>query len=360
MRKWLAALRPNPWLARRLMVLVSIVGVGVGAFCWGRHGALPQADAQSIPGPTLTPVAATPGASQSDYARRVVAYIYNDIPVTREELGEYLIARFGGERVEFLVNRKIVEMACRAKNVDVSDAEVEAQLTEDIHSFGPTMTREMFVQQVLKRFNKSLYEWKEDVVRPRLAMTKLVRPTITVTPDDVQREFEARYGPKVKCRMIVLQKDNPHRTKIWEQVRQSEENFLAEASKQFIPELASRKGEIPPIHRHFPDPKIEKEAFSLKPGDISSLIEVPDGTWVILRCVEHLPPDQTKRIEDVRMGLSKEIFERKLQMRIPEYFGEMRRAANPRVLIATNLPPNLAPPPAVSGAPAQKVPPPVN
>ena len=29
MRKWLAMLRPNPWLARRLVMLAILVGVGV-------------------------------------------------------------------------------------------------------------------------------------------------------------------------------------------------------------------------------------------------------------------------------------------------------------------------------------------
>jgi hypothetical protein len=349
MRKWLAVLRPSPWAARRLLVLAALVGVGVGAFCWGRHGAAPRAEADppGSVGSAKASVPASPGYTTNDYSKRVVAYVYDNIPVAREELGEYLIARFGQERVEFLVNRKIVELACQAKGVQVTDGEVEAQLQEDIKSFGGNMKLEDFVNQVLRRFNKTLYEWKEDVIRPKLAMSKLVRPTIVVLPKDIEEEFEARYGAKVECRMLVLQKDYPQakRTELWERVRKSEEEFMKEAGTQFIPELAMRKGEVPPIHKHFPDAQIEKEAFSLQPGQVSSLIQVRDGTLVILRCVKHIPPDQSKRIEDERMKLSAEIFERKLAMRIPEVFQQMRKEANPRIVLSGGA---QAVPPAVS------------
>ena len=42
-----------------------------------------------------------------------MATIYGNIPITREELGEFLISRFGADRLEFLVNRKIVEKRAR-------------------------------------------------------------------------------------------------------------------------------------------------------------------------------------------------------------------------------------------------------
>jgi hypothetical protein len=359
MRKWFAIVRlvrPTPWLGRRLVAAAILVGVAIGAFCWGRHGALGQVGAQAVPGPGIMQVAATPGASTTDYQRRVVAYIYDNIPVTREELGEYLIARFGTERVEFLVNRKIVEMQCKSKGIVITDAEIEAQLAEDIKGFGGAIKSvEEFTNKVLRHYNKTLYEWKEDVIRPKLAMTKLVEPTIHVTPTDVDQEFEARYGPRVHCRMIVMQKDDPNRQKVWESVRTSEEAFLEFAKKQFIQELASHAGDIPPIHHHFPDANIEKEAFSLKPGQISSLIQTKDGTTVILRCENHIPPDQTVKLENERMKLSREVHARKLAMHIPAAFNEMREAARPRIMLTNGNQPTR---PALSAGP-RAIPPPV-
>jgi hypothetical protein len=356
MRKWLAMLRPTPWLTRRFMWGAVVLGVGVGGFCWGRHGLSPVDAAPQARNPGA-PVASTPGADQRDFTSgRPVAYIYDNIPVTREELGEYLIARHGKERIEFLVNRKIVEMACMNKGIVITESMIEAQLLQDIQEFGPNMRMQDFENQVLKRFNKTLYEWREDVIRPKLALTELVKPLVKVEPQDIQKEFEARYGPKVECRMIVLEKDHPHPQKVWEEVRQSESAFLAAAGKQGIAALASRNGLVPPIHTHFPDEGIEKTAFSLKAGEVSGLIQVKqDKTWVILRCEKHIPADQTTRLNEVHMKLYREVEDRKRAEKIPQLFNELRLAAHPNI-----LPPfqPAAPQQSASAAP-RAVPPPV-
>src|SRR5262249_30379759 len=178
-----------------------------------------QTGATSSPDPKLSRVSA------SDYGQRVVAYIYGNVPITREELGEYLIARFGAERTEFLVNRRIVELACKSRGVVITDAAIEAQLREDLNNFKINSVKD-FENQVLRRFHKSLYEWKQDVTRPKRQLAALVRPTITVTAEDLQKAFEARYHEKVECRMIVLRKEDKNLWKlVWEKVAHDEKAF---------------------------------------------------------------------------------------------------------------------------------------
>jgi hypothetical protein len=334
MRKWLETLRSNPAMTRRLLMVAVLMGVGAGAFCWGRHAASTQIAVEPGSGDTsgVQPLSVSDSVL-TDYQRRPVAYIYDNIPISREELGEYLIARFGTERVGFLVNRKIVELACKSKHIVITDAEVNAQLKQDIESFGKHMTEDLFVNQVLKRFQKTLYEWKEDVIRPKLAMAALVKPRIVVTPADVQDEFEAKYGPRVDCRMIVLQKGCPQVTQIRERIAKSDEAFMEEARKQFIPELATNGGKIPPIHKHFPDAGLEREAFSLKVGEVSSAITVQDGSIVLLRCDSHIPADATKRMEDERAKLILDIEVRKLALGIPQLFEAMSKEARPRIIL---------------------------
>jgi hypothetical protein len=351
MRKWLAMLRPSPTVLRRLLMVGVLAGVGVGAFCWGHYGAVSSADGQQINVP-VTPasdkhVTSTPGATTDDYSRRVVGYVYDNIPVMREELGEYLIARFGKERLEFLMNRKIVEMACKSQGIVITDAQVEAQLIEDIKSFPNITTREQFTNQVLKRFNKTLYEWKEDVIRPKLAMSALVKPLVKVTPLDVEREFESRYGPKVQCRLIVLRDGDKHvNEKIWQEAAASEAGFREQAHKQFIPELAAHDGEAPPIFRHCPEKALEDAAFQLKPGETSGLIQASDKTWFILRCEKHIPADQSVRLDQVRMKLTQEVYDKMLAAEIPKFFQRLREQAHPRNMLdehAHYTAPNLSP-----------------
>src|SRR5262249_26901391 len=150
--------------------------------------------------------------------------------------------------------------------------------------------------------------------RPKLALSKFCRDQITVTEQDLQNAFEAHYGERVKCRMIVLpQEMGFHKaSELWTKVKESEAEFDKAASSQFIPQLAARSGEIPLIHKHFGDAKIEEVAFGLrKAGDVSKLLDMPDKTYVILKLVEHVPPDTTVKPSEVRPALHKEVFENK-------------------------------------------------
>jgi len=326
----LKVLIPGRQAWRRMLFAAGFAGVTVLAFVWGRQGGLSQAKATPPGGdPFTSPLPMTP-VSNSDYGRRVVAYIYNNIPITREDLGEYLIARVGAERVDYLVNHRIIERACEARGVQVTDAEIDAQLQEDVKAMNISVAD--FDTKVLKRFNKTLFEYREDVLRPKLALAKFCRDRVTVTSEDLKIAFEAKYGDMVACRMIVLN-DAKNALKVYEMVRDNDAAFDAEARAQFIPALGAKGGEVPPIHRHFADPRLEKEAFSLQPGEVSKVIELPDKTCVILKCVKHIPANTTKRLEDVQVALRKEIFDQKLAQQIPLVFAELRKQANPVIFL---------------------------
>src|SRR5215470_1373593 len=81
-----------------LVVFASAVS---GVVFLSAKGAPQQRAATKSPDSTVTQAAASsptpkqPTAS-SAYREGVVAYLYNGTPVSREQLGEYLIDRFGG------------------------------------------------------------------------------------------------------------------------------------------------------------------------------------------------------------------------------------------------------------------------
>src|SRR5437762_13159172 len=145
---------------RKLVLGSGMIGLTIAAFCCGRNvapratAAPPQAaQPNQVQPPLLAP------DSHSDYSRRIVAYIYGTIPITREDLGEYLIARYGADKLELLVNRKIIDHVCQQKGVEVTAAEVEASVQEAMRGLGPTVSRKDFEKQVLKPRNLTFYEW---------------------------------------------------------------------------------------------------------------------------------------------------------------------------------------------------------
>jgi len=317
-RPWsvLSLWRPGLTAAGLLVLLVL-------SFCWGRYCTQPVVVAQDSLSQSL---------DDGPYSKRPVAYIYGTQAITREELGEYLIARLGVQRVEFLVNRRIIEAACQAKGIVVSDQDVEEQFKREMLAIGKHVTADDFEKQILTRVNKSMYEWKEDVLRPKIAMTRLCQDRIVVLPEELTRAFEAKYGPKVQCRMIVLEEKNPQRFDIQQEARQSEEKFLEYARQGIIPAIAAQGGRVPPIHKHFGDANVERVAFSLKKGEVSELMQMPDKTWIILKCDELIPATNANMSAE-RLTLHKEVFDRKLQEEIPRVFQELRRQAGPFICL---------------------------
>jgi len=227
-------------------------------------------------------------------------------------------------------------MECLKYGITVSDAEVEHRFRADLSSFGKLpLTEAEFVRSVLNRFKKSLVEWKEDVIRPKIMMEKLVKPMVKVTDQEVLDGYEARFGPKVECRMIVVQAGNSAALQdTFIKARQGREQFIAEAKKQFIPNLANDEGKVAAIHKHFGDKALEDWAFRLKVNEVSDPIKMPDGMHVILMCDRHLPKDVNARFDnEQRLRIHKEIEDMKVSLKIPEVFKKLHDQANPRLVL---------------------------
>ena len=145
-----------------LMVSIGILGLTGVAVLWGRVGspsralATPPAPQQVAAEPRAEATSATQGA---DYSKQAVAYIFDTVQITREELGEYLIARFGAERLNNFVNRRIIEIAAQKQGITVTEAEVEAGFEDGIPQ-GPANVTKVWTssKRCWKPYGKNLYE----------------------------------------------------------------------------------------------------------------------------------------------------------------------------------------------------------
>ena len=120
---------------------------------------------------------------------------------------------------------------------------------------------------------------------------------------------------------------------LYPKLRDSEEEFDRAAKQQADPKLAATGGKIAPFGRHTTgNEEMETAAFRLKPGEISQVIETPQGL-VVIKCLKHEAPDG-KKLEDVRDVLSKDIINRKItQVEIPRLFNELRAQAHPTLFL---------------------------
>lgn len=334
--------QPQPRQPRRIRWRLVLVAGGIALVICAclfrfRTGSGANALAQSSNPQTTEQVAGSaPQApvSTSEYSQQVVAYIYGQLPITREELGEYLIARMGAEKLELLVNKKIIEHACREKNIEVTAKEVEAALADDLR--GLNVPLEDFINRVLKSYKKTLLEWKEDVIRPKLLMTKLVRDQVTYTEEELHMAYDAHYGEKVDGRIIFWPNGEYSQVmNMYPSIQNSEAEFIAKAKAQASPRLAARAGKLEkPIGHHTTgNDQLEREAFGLQPGEVTSVIQGKEGV-VVFRCEERIPADTTVNFDAVKPELIKEVIERKTQIEIASTFAKLREQASPRLLLA--------------------------
>jgi parvulin-like peptidyl-prolyl isomerase len=305
------------------LVLGALLIGALSSFSWFRL-------AEGVAQVPATP--ATDSASTGDPGKRVVAYIYDKEPITREELGEYLIQRYGPEKLQLLVNKRIIEKACSAQGVEVSAAEVEAALDDDLK--GMNVDRKGFVQQLISHYRTTLYEWKEDVIKPRLMLTKLLRNTIQVSEEDLQHEFECQHGEKVDCRAIIYPEKQRHNLmgELGRRLKNDEQAFEQAARDQPLPGLALTGGKIKPVSHFSGADNVERVAFSLRPGEVSELIETPQGL-LILKCIQRIPAETQASLEKSREELKQTVLDKKLQKEIPNYFQKLREQAKPLVFM---------------------------
>jgi hypothetical protein len=300
------------------------------------------------------PAAGQPAApAASDYSRRVVAYVHGNHPITREDLGEFLIARGGMDRVELLVNRMVIEVEARRLGITVTALEIDAGLVQDLRGIG--VTAEEFEKVVLPRYGKTLFEWQVDVIRPRLLLCKMC-PKVTVAEEELQRAYESKYGQKREAQIIVWPKSDPLPPDVKQIVRANPVEFDKLAARQPDKGLAAAGGRVVPIGRHIEgeDPKAEAALFGLqKEGDVSEWFETANAQMVI-KCLAIIPARTDVPFEKARPELERELAEKKQNAQIPVVFEELKKRANPTLTQQVPVPPQ---PPAAPGA--QPSPPPV-
>lgn len=300
--------------------IVGLAAFGFGWFVCQRLAPGNQARAQA---PNRPPADSSEPSENKD---RIVAYIYGTTAITREELGEYLIARYGADKLDLLINKRIIEHACAEKHIQVTDAEVEADLEETTK--GIHVSRKEFLEKVLKERHLTLYEWKEDVVRPKLLLTKLARERIRIEDQEIKDAFDAEYGEKIDCQIIHFPPGHPAiPPTYYDKIRSCDAEFDSAARTQPNPNLAMYGGKCSPIGHHTTTPEVERVIFSLKPGDVSQVITSQNQGQLIVKCLGRVPPQKDVSIDKVRNQLYKQVFDKRIQQEIPLVFRDLRNQA---------------------------------
>lgn len=246
-----------------------------------------------------------------------VAAIINGQNVTMAVLEQECVKRFGTKLLEGEINRKLVEDALNKSGKSVTQTDVDEEIRSTAAYYGylqadGTPDIQRWIADVLRDQNKSVEVYVRDAVWPTVALKKLCADQIQVTEEDVQRQFEANFGQRAEVLAIVFSNQRTAQ-EVWEMARsKNTEQFFGELANQYSVEPSSRAnfGKVPPLRKHGGQANLEKAAFSLKPGEMSGIIEV-GGQYVVLRCQGFTQP-VVQDINAVREDLLKDVREKKL------------------------------------------------
>ena len=244
--------------------------------------------------------------------------------ITYDDLAKECVQRYGEGVLEDLINRRIILQACAAKGIEVSEAEVHAEIQRTAKRFG--LAVDQYLQMMESERNISELKYRQDIVWPMLALKKLAGEDVVITKEELEKAFTRNYGKRVRAKAIIM--DNSRRAReVWEQAVKNPDEFERLVRQHSVDRnSAAMDGVIPPIARYSGSKDLEEIAFKLKPGEISPTVQLTPNQIIILKCEGMTTPAVTD-IKEVESILIEELREEKTQLAVNQTFKRLKEEA---------------------------------
>ena len=257
-----------------------------------------------------------------------VAAIVNNQSIPLQWYDEACVKRHGVQILEGEINRKLIEGALNSSRLQVTQADIDAEIHRAADYFGyvnpdGSPNIQEWMKSVLSEDNVTFEMYVRDAIWPSVALKKLIVGKVQVTDEDLKKGFESNYGQRAEVLAVVLSSQRTAQS-VWEDARNNaSEQFFGELAHQYSVEPSSKSnfGKVPPLRKHGGQPNLEKAAFELKPGDISGIIEV-NGQFVILKS-QGLTTPVVQDFNAVKGELYKDILEKKQRIAMDNYLSSL-------------------------------------
>lgn len=247
-------------------------------------------------------------------------------------------------RVSFLnrmINNLLIEQEAKNTNVTVKDEEVN-DAVKDILTRNK-MTAEDF-EKALKAEGSSVEDYKKEL-KDHIIQMKLVRrevrSTLSISESEIgeyykkhRDEYEGKEAVRIKQIILLIPKDADVVTRAAIRLRmdgilkrlKAGEPFDALAEQYSQGPTASSSGDIGFVEKGLMLPEVDREAFRLKTGEISDIIETPMG-FHIIQVIDRRGAG-IKPIESVREEILSKIEEQKMEKKFEEWLSDLRKRSH--------------------------------
>lgn len=259
---------------------------GAVRFLWGTDnaGAETSSKARTVTQRVQPPQSQKLAPSASPATNKVVAVV-NGKKITRYELAEQCRRRFGKKVLETLVNKRLILEACQKRKINITAADVRAEVKKMAEKFG--MSTDRWLETLLQERGITPKQYRHEIIWPTLALRQLAASDLIISEDEMERAWQSKYGPKVQIRIISVTSQQGA-SRIHKLVMANPDSF-AELARKYSEDKPSAPygGRLPPIRLYRGDPVLEKTAFGMKEGQISPVIHVANQ-YLILQCEQHI------------------------------------------------------------------------
>jgi len=279
----------------------------------------PSASAQQS-SPRAQPV------SQTGQKRISTMATVNGRPISRQQLANESMRRFGNDVLESIINKLLVMNKLREQRIEITEGDINEAIREKAEKFG--LSADRYLKLIESKRDIKIDQYKNDIVWNELALRRIAEAQIQVTPQELQQKMEFEFGAKIQVRQIALADLEAART-LREILRSEPESFEKLAKQHSVDtNSAAMGGLLPPIRRNSGFPEFENVAFSLQPGQISDVFKV-DGAFLVLRCERVFPAEELtkEQLTQVHQRLIEEITRDKLRSSALDLFRNLQESA---------------------------------
>jgi len=297
-------------------------------------------------------------ALRAEIVDRIVAVVNDDV-ITQHELEstvEGILKRYdksirpedrdrvAAEARKALIARLVDDLLLRQEarrlGITVREEEVTNAIQENLKRRNMSMDD---LQQALAREGSSLEKHREatrnDLIRMRI-MQREIRQRVSVTPEEIgayYQEHRDEYEGKLRVRLQMIPLPVPEGA---DPQARAEQRARAEAALKRIragepfEALANEAragqpqtgGDLGYVEKGTMHPSIEEAAFSLKPGEVSDVIETPQG-YAIIRALDRRGGGSLS-VKATREDVEERLFRMKMEKKFEEWLAERRQKAH--------------------------------
>ncbi len=233
-----------------------------------------------------------------------------DRAITEDEWVDELKKRYGREMLMTMLNRQAVALEAKAKGIDITTAEVDAEIDVMSRSYG---SKERFLSEMEDQLGITEAELRMETTY-RLLLEKIATSDVHIEPQQIDAYLDLypdQFRPKKQLNLSMIEVASEDEANQAMDRLENGEDFAALASEISLDEYTREEGgQIGLIEEDDPflPPALLDAALELEPGDIAGPISLTD-TYAIVYLhdiIEPKAPSEDKIREAVRKQLALE------------------------------------------------------